>query len=179
MTAQDTIHTLRLKLRPLALSDAPLIQKAAGARAIADTMISIPHPYPDGEAGRYVDKQLSDREAGHSMAFIIEPKTEGAFYGLVEVRNINDEHSLAELSFWLTPDKWGHGYMSEAVRAVTDYVFETLQLNRIYAYHMVRNPASGHILKKIGFKQEGLLRQRVRKWGKFEDVLLWAALRRE
>ena len=44
---------------------------------------------------------------------------------------------------------------------------------------MVRNPASGRVLEKIGMKREGLLRQRVRKWGVFEDVVLLAILREE
>jgi len=41
---------------------------------------------------------------------------------------------------------------------------------------MVRNPASGRVLQKIGMKREGLLRQRVRKWGVFEDVVLLSIL---
>ena len=69
--------------------------------------------------------------------------------------------------------------MSGVVQAVVRYVFESLGLNRLYAYHMVRNPASGRVLEKNGFKQEGLLRQRVRKWGRFEDVAQWAILRQE
>jgi RimJ/RimL family protein N-acetyltransferase len=44
---------------------------------------------------------------------------------------------------------------------------------------MARNPASGNVLKKNGFVQEGLLRQRVRKWGVFEDVVLLAILRED
>ncbi len=55
--------------------------------------------------------------------------------------------------------------------------FEELGRNRIYAHHMVRNPASGHVLEKSGMQREGLLRQRVCKWGKFEDVGILAILR--
>jgi RimJ/RimL family protein N-acetyltransferase len=44
---------------------------------------------------------------------------------------------------------------------------------------MVRNPASGRVLTKVGMNQEGLLRQRVRKWGVFEDVVPLAMLREE
>jgi RimJ/RimL family protein N-acetyltransferase len=44
---------------------------------------------------------------------------------------------------------------------------------------MVKNPASGRVLQKIGMRQEGLMRQRVRKWGIFEDVVLYAMLREE
>ena len=69
--------------------------------------------------------------------------------------------------------------MSEVVREVLQYGFEGLGLNRLYAYHTLRNRASGRVLEKNGFKQEGLLRQRMRKWGEFEDVALWAILRRE
>ena len=54
-----------------------------------------------------------------------------------------------------------------------------LGLNRIYAHHMVRNPGSGRVLEKIGFVGEGMLRERVRKWGVYEDVVLCAVLRRE
>ena len=45
--------------------------------------------------------------------------------------------------------------------------------------HMVRNPASGHVLEKIGMRKEGFLRQPVRKWGVFEDVVLLAMLRED
>ena len=179
MIDQPNLETRRLRLRPLELKDAPLIHKAASSRDISDTMISIPHPYPEGEAEQYVTKQISERKTGQAVAFIIQNKTNGSFYGLIEVRNINHKHSLAELSFWLKSNNWGHGYMSEAVRSVVQYAFKDLRLNRLYAYHMVRNPASGRVLEKNGFRQEGFLRQRVRKWGKFEDVLLWAALHEE
>ena len=142
-------------------------------------MISIPFPYPAGEAERYVIRQRSERDAGRSATFAIEHKTEGGLCGLVEVRDIEREHSQAELSFWLAAEVWGQGYMSEVVQAVVRYAFEVLCLNRLYAYHMVRNPASGRVLEKNGFTQEGLLRQRVRKWGQFEDVLQWAILRQD
>ncbi len=170
---------MRLRLRPLELFDSPAIQKAAGAREFADTMISIPHPYPAGEAERYVVRQQSEREAGRTATFTIEQKTEGWFCGLVEGHDIDREHSQGELSFWLAAEAWGQGYMSEVVQEVVLYAFESLGLNRLFAYHMLRNPSSGRVLEKNGFKQEGLLRQRVQKWEQFEDVALWAILRQE
>ncbi|MCU7846002.1 MAG: GNAT family N-acetyltransferase [Candidatus Thiodiazotropha sp. (ex Monitilora ramsayi)] len=179
MIEQPVFETLRLRLRPLELSDTSAVQRAASAREIADTMISLPHPYPDGEAGRYITRQQAEREAGCSATFTIEQKTEGWFCGLVEMRDIDREHSQGELSFWLAVEAWGRGYMGEVVQAVVRYGFEGLGLNRLYAYHMLRNPASGRVLEKNGFQQEGLLRQRVRKWGQFEDVALWAILRQE
>ncbi len=179
MLAQPNLQTRRLWLRPLERSDTTAIQNAAVARDIADTMISLPHPYPTGEAERYVTRQLADRDAGRSATFTIAQKDNERFCGLVAVREIDREHSQGELSFWLAVEAWGRGYMTEVIQAVVRYGFVGIGLNRLYAYHMLRNPASGRVLQKNGFKQEGLLRQRVRKWGQFEDVALWAILRQE
>lgn len=174
---QPTFETARLILHPLKPSDATSIQTEASAREIADTMISLPHPYPASEAERYLNEQRSLREQGRGVAFAIVTKAENRFCGLVEVRDIDREHSQAELSFWLAPKLWGRGCMSEAVQAALRYGFDELGLNRLYAYHMERNPASGRVLEKNGFRREGLLRQRVRKWDRYEDVVLWAIVR--
>ncbi|WNZ25798.1 GNAT family N-acetyltransferase [Leptolyngbya sp. NK1-12] len=179
MSQHRQLGTNRLLLRLISHADAPSIQTAASIREVADAMISIPHPYPEGEAEQYVSEQIAKFEAGHSVAFVIERKAEKAFCGMIEIRGIELEHSQAELSFWLAVEMWGQGYMSEALKPVLRFAFETLNLNRLYAYHMVRNPASGKVLQKNGFTQEGLLRQRVRKWGVFEDAKLWAILRQD
>ncbi|NTW49371.1 MAG: GNAT family N-acetyltransferase [Chlorobiales bacterium] len=173
------LTTDRLILRPITRSDSGAIQASASAREISDTMISIPHPYPDGQADRYISRRLSEMEKGLAATFVIELKTNHHFTGIIEIRDIEREYEQAELSFWLAVGSWGHGYISEAIKPVLQYAFMDLQLNRIYAHHMTRNPASGQALKKNGFREEGLLRQRVRKWDVFEDVVLLAILRED
>lgn len=177
MFSPFNLKTERLALRPITFADAPSIQRAANVREVADTMISIPYPYPDGEAERYISKQISEFEENRSVTFVIERQFEQLFSGIISIREIEQEHSQAELSFWLAVEVQGQGYMSEALKPVIRLGFETLSLNRLYAYHMARNPVSGKVLKKNGFVQEGLLRQRVRKLGVFEDVVLLAILR--
>lgn len=179
MSGQLTLETKKLTLRPLSFSDAHSLQKVINVREIADTMISVPYPYPDGEAERYISQKIAEFESGNSVTFAIEPKSEKSFCGAIEIREIDPEHSQAELSFWLAVEGWGKGYMSEALKPALHFCFEHLHLNRLYAYHMTRNPASGRVLKKNGFVEEGLLRQRVRKWGVFEDVVLLAILRKD
>jgi [ribosomal protein S5]-alanine N-acetyltransferase len=99
--------------------------------------------------------------------------------GSLGLRDIDLEHAQAEMGFWVTVECWGHGYATEAARAVLAHGFGKLNLNRIYAHHMVRNPASGRVLAKIGMIREGVLRQRIRKWGRFEDVVAMSVLRSE
>jgi RimJ/RimL family protein N-acetyltransferase len=179
MFLPPTLKTERLVLRPLSHEDATSILKLASNRQIADTTISIPYPYPDNEAEQYISKQITEQKKGHSVTFAIELKLESSLIGIAEFRDIDKEHFVAELSYWLAVTAWRKGYMSEALKPLLAFGFETLSLNRIQAYHMVRNLASGKVLQKNGFKSEGLLRQRVRKWGKFEDVRLLSILRQE
>jgi RimJ/RimL family protein N-acetyltransferase len=69
------------------------------------------------------------------------------------------------------------GYATEAARAVVRYGFDELGLHKIHAHYLTRNPASGKVLERVGMRQEGLLREEVRKWGRFEDVIVCGILR--
>ncbi len=177
--AQPTFETERLVLRPFAVGDAPAVQRLAGRREIADTTISIPHPYSLRMAEEWIAGQADSCAEEKSVVFAIELKSEGGLIGAIGLRDIDREHAQAEMGFWVGVEWWGEGYASEAARAVLCFGFGQLELNRIYAHHMIRNPASGRVLERIGMLREGLLRQRVRKWGIFEDVVLLAILRGE
>lgn len=99
--------------------------------------------------------------------------------GTAGLREIDQEQGQAEMGFWISMDLWVRGYATEAANALLQFGFETPKLNRIYAHHMLRNPASGRVLQKIGMKQEGVLRERVRKWDVFEDVAILSIIRKE
>lgn len=173
------LSTPRLRLRPFAREDAGRISELAGAREIADTTISIPHPYPPKLAQAWIDKHPALAARDEAWHWAIERRHEAGLIGGIGLREIDREHIQAEVGFWIGVPWWGHGFALEAVRAVADFAFVQLDLNRLYAHHMVRNPASGRVLAKAGFQREGLLRERVRKWGVFEDVVLLSLLRRE
>ena len=68
--------------------------------------------------------------------------------------------------------------MTEALSAVVAYMFETVGLNRLYAYHDIENPASGRVMIKCGMQPEGTFREHLRrKDGTFADVRVYAILR--
>lgn len=166
------LQTERLLLRRFDTLDTDRLIVIAGDRRIADATISVPHPFGAEEARIWLD------EVAHSpgcFAIALQPDGD-TLIGYAGLRHVEAEHRQGELSFWLGAKFEGRGYAGEAAQAVVDFGFRTLGLNRICAYHMVRNPASGRLLARIGFHHEGRLRQRVQKWGKFEDVELWAIL---
>src|SRR5204862_7847414 len=119
------------------------------------------------------------RSGGKEMVYGLVTNKENEFVGTAGLRDIDSEHGQAEMGFWIAVDCWGRGYATEAAQALLEFGFGILQLNRIYAHHMLRNPASGRVLEKVGMKKEGILRERVRKWGVFEDVAIMAVLRKE
>ncbi len=71
------------------------------------------------------------------------------------------------------------GYASVACTQMLDQAFATPGINRVYAYNLVRNEFSSRVVKRIGMVQEGILRDRVKKNGVYEDVYISSILKRD
>lgn len=93
--------------------------------------------------------------------------------------SMKPEHEKAELGYWIGRQYWCDNYATEAGRAVLEYAFSSLGLNRVYARHLGKNPASGRVMQKLGMVYEGCLRQDVVKWGQVDDIILYSVLRSE
>ncbi len=172
---QPTLTTARLILRPFAEGDAPAVQAYAGERAIADTTLAIPHPYPDGAAAGWIATHPAAWEAKTGVTFAIVEGERGVLAGAIGL-TMDVPHAAAELGYWIGVPYWNRGYATEAARAVVAFGFESLGLHRIQARHLTRNPPSGRVMQKTGMRPEGVLRDAIRKWGRFEDVAMYGIL---
>ena len=172
---QPSLSTERLALRPFVADDAERLHELAGAKEIADTAIWIRHPYSIAAAKSWIAGLPRFFETGTAVHFAIRLASE--LIGSVALRDIDREHAQAELEFWIGEPWWGSGFATEAAREAIRFGFEEFSLNRIQALRIARDPVSDRVLAKLGMKQEGQLRQRVSKWGKFEDVMLYSLLR--
>jgi [ribosomal protein S5]-alanine N-acetyltransferase len=168
------IETARLKLRPLSTEDNPQLVPLIGAREVAATTLRIPHPFEARHAREYLAIVPKENE----LRLGIWLRRDGRLCGGMGLHPDN-QHKHAELGYWVGVPYWGHGYATEAAQAVVAYGFEHLQLNRIFAHHFKHNPASGQVLRKIGMRHQGCLRQHVLKWGQFVDLELYSVLREE
>lgn len=173
-----TLHTARLSLRGYRSADALEVQKLAGAFEIADTTLTIPHPYADGVAESWIARHQEAFEARRGVTFAMTLKSSGMLVGAISVMSIESEHQ-AELGYWVGLPYWGRGFCTEAGEAVVKHAFSELGLARLYARHLVRNPASGRVLRKLGFVHEGTRRKHVRKWGRLEDTEDYGLLRED
>ncbi|MEX2173855.1 MAG: GNAT family N-acetyltransferase [Pirellulaceae bacterium] len=174
---QPTLTTGRLILRPLALGDAPRVEQLAGEKDIASTTRLIPHPYPAGMAEQWIGTlpELYQRAEMINWGVAL---VDGLFLGTIRL-TLNPVDNHAEMGYWVGKPYWNNGYCTEAARAVVGYGFDKLDLERIYANYMARNPASGRVLTKLGMIQEGLLRRHRRKFGRYEDLIVCGVTRGE
>jgi ribosomal-protein-alanine N-acetyltransferase len=178
MAEYPHLETERLILRQFSPDDAPEVQRLAGDRAVASTTQTIPHPYQDGVAEAWIATHAPAFERGESVSFAVVRREAGQLVGAIGLR-LAPQHERAELGYWIGVPYWNQGYATEAARAVITYAFQTLGLNKVYAQHLTRNPASGRVMQKAGMRPEGILRAHVKKWGAFEDLATYSILRWE
>jgi RimJ/RimL family protein N-acetyltransferase len=168
------IETARLTLRGFTESDIPHLVPLIGARQVAANTLRIPHPYEEKDARQFLASVTKENE----LRLAITTRSNGQLCGGIGLHP-DSQHQRAELGYWIGVPYWGNGYASEAARAVVQYGFGELKLNRIFAGHFKHNPASGKVLKKLGMINEGCMRQAALKWGQFIDIELYSILREE
>ncbi len=172
--AQPELRTERLYLRQFRLEDADTVQTLLQCREIAANTRSIDHPYQPGSAKLWIERLFTSWETGESAVFAIcfpDERVVGAI-GL----EIKPEDENAEIGFWIGQPYWGKGICSEAAAAVVQFGFKVLGLNKIFAHHLSRNPASGRVMQKIGMRKEGYFEGHTKKWGVFEDIVVYGLL---
>jgi len=166
------IQTGRLDLQPATASDIAELVPLIGAREVAETTLRIPHPYEEKHAREFLASPAKENE----LRLIIRLRSDGRLCGGIGLHPDND-HKRAELGYWIGVPFWGSGYATDAARAVVGYGFQNFDLNRIFAAHFAGNDASGNVLRKIGMRYEGCMRQAVIKRDRFIDLERYAILR--
>lgn len=150
------VRTERLTLRPGWIEDAPDVARAIAFRSVCDKLSKVPWPYTQADAEAWV---ASQQAAKHPTLTIFAH--DGGSVRLIGGIGIHqDEAGEHELGYWLTPDAWGRGYATEAGRGVVRMARESLRLPRLVSGHFVDNPASGRVLRKLGFRPTGRIEQR-------------------
>ena len=175
---QPELTTDRLRLRPFRITDADAVASLAGDEEVARNTLNIPHPYDRRHAEEWIASHRSQLEQRDSVTYAVTLMEDGALVGAVGLI-LDPANDSAELGYWIGREHWGRGFATEAARAVVEWAFETLDLHRIHASHFPRNPASGRVLEKLGMRREGRLREHVKKWGEYLDLVRFGILREE
>jgi RimJ/RimL family protein N-acetyltransferase len=176
--ATPTLHTARLRLRPFDDADADdLFALHSNARVLR--YWDAP-PWRERErAERFITACRQMAEAGTGARLAMDRMPDGAFIGWCSLTRWNPTHRSAAITYCLDEGAWGHGYATEAARAVLEWAFDTLDLNRVQTETDTRNAASARVLEKLGFLREGTLREDCVVNGEVSDSWVYGLLRRE
>jgi len=142
------IETKRLKLRRLRMSDAPRIARFCNDPGVGRMLAMTPLPYLQAAAEGWILIHKA-RQPSDDFNFAVELADEGIIGVVGASVRTEGEH---EIGYWFGRPYWGQGYGTEAVGAL---VAEAQLLGPLAAGHFVDNPASGRVLRKVGFDYTG------------------------
>lgn len=91
----------------------------------------------------------------------------------------NADRVRPSLAYWLVPEYQGDGYGTEAASLVVDHLFATTNVRGVHAWTLGFNDASGALLERLGFEEEGRLRDHVFARGDYTDAVHYGLLREE
>ena len=137
--------TPRLRLRAPHRDDAEVLAANLGNYDVSKMLAKVPHPYTLEMAHAWIDTPRINR-----MPFIIE--MDGQMAGSVALRKFD---TVADLGYWMVPEYWGRGIMSEAASAALAWLFDTTDHQRVVAGCIEGNHASFRIMQKLGFTITG------------------------
>ncbi len=169
------LHTERLHLRKMKVSDSPCLLKIWSDPEVTKFM-NIGNFTDENQAKdmiKLLDEFSLDNKA---IRFSIIEMESNEIIGSCGFNSLDFENEKAEIGYDIARAFWGSGYASEAISALLDYAFSTLKLNRIEAKVEPENVNSVKVLQKLNFMFEGTLRRYERVNGKFININMYSKL---
>ena len=172
------LETRRLLLRPLEETDAPaLLALFSDSRVMR--YWSTPPWTSIGQAQAMVARDREALPRGEHLRLGIVRRDDAVLVGTCTLFDWAPSCRRAEIGFALAPEWWGRAYMDEALRALLRHGFDAMALNRVEADIDPRNEASARTLERLGFRREGLLRERWIVGDEVSDTALYGLLQRD
>lgn len=174
----QAIQTERLTLRKFTTHDAQaMFVNWANDKRVTRYLTWCPHESPEATR-QLLELWCADYEKPNTYNWLIE--YQGIPIGNISVVRLSEQHEYAELGYCIGCAYWNKGIMPEAAKAVIDYLFAQVGVNRVQISHAVKNPASGRVAQKCGLTLEGTKREYFKTTaGEFLDISDYGILRSE
>ncbi|MDY3317878.1 GNAT family N-acetyltransferase [Riemerella anatipestifer] len=169
------IETERLILSLPKNVDLDRITEILNNEVYSKNTINIPYPYTRKNAEFWLQLAKDGINNQNQYIFAIRLKENNEIIGGIDL-GLNKRFNNAELGYWLDEKYWNKGYITEAVKSIIQFGFETLKLKRIFASHFDFNISSGRVLEKSGMKKEGVLKCHTCKNGQYQNHILYAII---
>jgi ribosomal-protein-alanine N-acetyltransferase len=173
-----TLATERLRLRPLVAADAAALFAIFSDTEVMRYWSSL--PWTDMEqASQYIAAAEEGLANGTTLRLGIEVAATGQLVGQAALYAFHETNRRCDVGYVLGRDHWGRGYLGEAMAALLGHGFGALDLNRVEADIDPRNVASAKALGRLGFRREGLMRERWIIGDEISDTEFYGLLRRD
>lgn len=157
-TGTQRIETARMILRRFRTEDAEdMYANWASDPEVTRFLTWPPHANVDVTRSK-IEEWVQKYEDDGFYNWAMELKETGRVIGNISVVKLNEKTEAADIGYCMSRAYWGRGFMPEALKAVMDYLFDVVGLNRVAACHDANNPKSGRVMEKAGMKLEGVLR---------------------
>lgn len=137
----------------------------------------VDHMQEVGHARNYILNCIRQAAGGTDFAYAI--LSENKMVGRIGIHHINQQNKIGEIGYWLADGLQGRGIVTKCCKALINYGFTELGLNRIEIKCATGNEKSRAIPEKLNFIQEGILRQAEELNGGFVDLYLYSKLKEE
>jgi RimJ/RimL family protein N-acetyltransferase len=174
------IRTERLLLRPFRAEDIDRVAAWQSLPEVARYLYWEPRSRAEAEADlakRITKTRLEGDD--DSLGLAVVRREDGLLLGDASLLLRSRVHRQVELGYVFHPDAAGHGYATEAARALVDLAFADLRAHRVFARTDARNTASASLLRRLGFRQEAHFRESEIFKGAWGDELVFATLATE
>jgi ribosomal-protein-serine acetyltransferase len=101
---------------------------------------------------------------------------QGKLTGCIGFHHIDRSNRATSIGYWLGASFQGKGLMTEACRGLVEYAFKELNLNRVQIRCATENQKSRAIPERLGFRQEGILRQAEWLYDHYVDLVIYGML---
>ena len=155
-TGTQTLETHRLILRPFTIEDADEMFNNWASDPEVTRFLTWPTHSSVDVTRMVLNDWISHYEDGAYFNWAIELRETGSVIGNIAVVQLREDIEQVEIGYCMSRAFWGQGIMPEAFRAVMEYLFTVVGINRISAHHDVNNPKSGRVMAKAGLKKEGV-----------------------
>ena len=170
------LETDRLMLKEVTLADAETLFEL---RRNPDVMRYIDRPIPTviDEVNELIQKMKSNKEEGLGISWgIYRKENPNYLIGNIGFFRTMPEHFRAEIGYMLDPLEHRKGIMTEAIKAVLRYGFDSMKLHSVEADINAANIASENILLKNGFVKEAFFKENYYFNGRFIDTAIFSLL---
>ena len=176
----ETIHiTKQLSLRPLQESDAQeLFSLADDNRAyLREWLPWLDKTQTCQDTLEFIKLSIDQDMRGQSPVFAIT--YEDRIAGVIGYHAFDTENQIASIGYWLSEDTQGQGIITRACQALVHHALVTLNMNRVEIRAATENLKSRSVAERLGFVQEGILRNRENLYGTYVDHVMYSMLKAE